>query len=171
MTTPSDTDTTPDITPLSQEEIDQLLAQYGIPPAAAYTPRLAPVDHNDPAVIAAATNRARIESKGKAVSQFVTSPGEVIATLFDELDTLKPTLDELEPLVKSLKDRIKAMLRQLDPRSPKIQLYRTGRKHGYELRNVPKTLCDMKKLKAEFPEAYAACTYESDQWSLYPIKG
>lgn len=163
MTTPSDT-----TAELTQQELDALLARYGIPPAVA--PRQASVNPNDPAVIAAATNRARVEAKGKTVSQFVTMPGEVIATLMDELDLLKPQIDELEPQVKNLKDRIKAMLRQLDPRSPKIQLFHTGRKNGYELRNVPKTLCDMGKLKTQFPEAYAACTYESDQWSLYVIK-
>lgn len=166
MTTPSDT-----ALELTQPELDALLARYGIPPAAACTPRATAVDPNDPAVVAAATQRARIESKGKTVSQFVATSGEAIAALVDELDSLKPQLDELEPQVKNLKDRIKAMLRQLDPRSPKIQLFRTGRTNGYEVRNVPKTLCNLHKLKAEFPEAYAACAYESDQWSLYAVKG
>lgn len=167
------TPTPSDITPLTQQELDALLAQYGVPPTTTQVPKFGPpahIDLYDPSVIAAAEARKRADRTGKPVSQFVTTGGEPIAQLFDELDTLKPQLDNLEPRVKELKNRIKAMLRQLDPRSPKIQIYRAGQKNGYELRNVPKILCNMNKLKEEFPAAYAACTYESDQWSLYAIK-
>jgi hypothetical protein len=175
--------TTPTSGMPSQTEVDQLLLAYGImPDTPAAMP--GPIDLSDPAVLACAAQRQKAEKDDKPVTQviattkamitpvqdeFVITPGNRLAQLFDEYDQLKEQLDALKPRVDDLKDAIKAALHELDPHARRVQLFRAGRSDGLVFAGTPKTYMDGDKLKADYPDAYAACSYEKDQWELRRI--
>jgi hypothetical protein len=157
--------TTPTSGMPSQTEVDQLLLAYGVGTVLG-TPAVSP---EDPAVLAAGAQLRKAEKDGKPPTQCIAGPGDRLAQLFDEYDQLKEQLDALKPRVDDLKDAIKAALHELDPHARRVQLFRAGRSDGLVFAGTPKTYMDGDKLKADFPDAYAACSYEKDQWELRRI--
>lgn len=166
MTTSSDTPQ------LSQEEINALLIAYGITPTE-HVPSSPEPDPADPAVRAAMAAQEKAAKSGKPISQFITDSTDRIGQLFARLTQLRDVLATVNPQqaeAKDIKDSLKVELRRLDPASRKIQLWCAGARHGYEVRCSQKTAVDLKRMKIQFPDAYAACVTETDQWGLFEIR-
>jgi hypothetical protein len=158
--------TTPTSGMPSQAAVDDILRAYGIAPG---VPATAPLNLSDPAVITCAAQRQKADRDGKPVTQVIAVGGDRLTQLFDEYDLLKDQFDALSSRVDDLKDAIKAELHQREPDAVRIQLFRTGRSDGLAFTEESKTYVDSKKLKANYPDVHAQCTYEKAQWGLRRI--
>jgi septal ring factor EnvC (AmiA/AmiB activator) len=148
----------------TQTDIDEILRAYGIDPNAVVT--LPPLNPDDPAMVAAAAARTKAAKDGKPVAQFIATHGDQLEQLFDRFDHLKNELDELDPKVTEVKDALKAALHHLADQAHKVQLFRQGRADGVALVAGTKTYINSDRLRSDFPDAYAACSYEKPHWEL-----